>query len=133
VDKKEAWLVKDVFYKIANPYLKKNDIKIRKGKKLLEIRPIADWDKGKAVLRLLSKQKSVCKNDKILPVYIGDDLTDEDAFQVLKSKGITVFVGKPKKSYADFYLQDTEEVKKFLMKILALLKTERNKNDGKTS
>jgi len=121
VDKKEVWLVKDVFCKIANPYLKKNDIKIKKGKKLLEIRPIADWDKGKAVLRLLSKQKSVCKNDKILPVYIGDDLTDEDAFKVLKDKGITVFVGRPKKSYADFYLKNTKEVKEFLIRIRELL------------
>lgn len=130
VDRKEVHLVKNIFSEVANPYLVKNDIKINKGKKLLEVRPVVDWDKGKAVLWLLSKQKFILEEDRMLPIYIGDDVTDEDAFKVLKNKGISIFVGKPGKSNADFYLKDTKEVKDFLIRILELLNI--GKNNGGT-
>ncbi len=52
------------------------------GKKVFELRPRFDWDKGKAVLWLLSALKQTGAD--ILPFYIGDDLTDEDAFRALR-------------------------------------------------
>jgi len=61
---------------------------------------------------------------KLLPffqVYIGDDKTDEDAFKALEKKGLTIFVGEPKVSYAKYYLKDTGEVFEFLQKVLVLL------------
>ncbi len=124
VDKKEVHLVKNIFCEITNSYLLKNSIKVKNGKKLLEVRPVEDWDKGKAVLWLLSRRKFILKDDKILPIYIGDDITDEDAFKALKNQGTSIFVGRPKKSYANFYLKNTEEVKKFLVKVLRLLTPE---------
>jgi len=51
---------------------------------------------------------------KVFPVYIGDDITDEDVFKALKKKGLMVFVGKSGNSKADYYLKNTEEVTKFL-------------------
>ena len=57
--------------------------------------------------------------DKALPIYIGDDITDTDAFRALKGKGISIFVGKPEKDIkADYYLKDTKDVEKFLEKLL---------------
>jgi trehalose-6-phosphatase len=61
-------------------------------------------------------------NKDIIPIYIGDDTTDEDAFKALKNKGLTIFVGKPKISYAEYYLRSTKEVFEFLKQILRIAK-----------
>lgn len=74
---------------------------------------------------LLVRQKVALKDKDVVPIYIGDDTTDEDAFKVLKNKGITIFVGKPKPSYAQYYLKDPNEVKEFLKRIL-LMQTDKN-------
>jgi len=71
-------------------------------------------------LYLMNKFKG--KREKIVPVYIGDDVTDETAFKVLKEKGITVFVkGERKTSLAEYYLSSTNEVVKFLGQLNKLL------------
>jgi len=49
------------------------------GKKVFELQPRLDWHKGKAVLGLL--QALELDGSEVLPLYIGDDLTDEDAFR----------------------------------------------------
>jgi trehalose-phosphatase len=87
----------------------------------LEVRPAVEWSKGKAALWLLSKQKSHLRGRPILPIYIGDDVADEEAFKALKNKGLTIFVGKPKKSHAKYYLKNTREVSKFLIRLNAIL------------
>ena len=62
------------------------------------------WNKGEAALWLFKKQEIIKGRGNILPVYIGDDTTDEDAFEALKNKGITVFVGASKFSKAQYCL-----------------------------
>jgi trehalose-phosphatase len=56
----------------------------------------------------------------ILSIYIGDDITDEDAFRALKNKGITVFVGRSKTSCARYRLSGTDKVHAFLKRIVSL-------------
>ena len=48
---------------------------------VLEVRPVIDWNKGKAVEFLLDTL-GLADSDNVLPIYIGDDRTDEDAFKV---------------------------------------------------
>jgi len=48
---------------------------------VLEVRPVIDWNKGKAVEFLLDSL-GLADSDNVLPIYIGDDRTDEDAFKV---------------------------------------------------
>ena len=60
------------------------------GKKVLELRPRVDWDKGRALRRLM-KMLGLDRDD-IVPVYVGDDLTDEDAFDVIRDRGLGVVV-----------------------------------------
>lgn len=51
------------------------------GLQVLEIRPVIDWNKGKAVEFLL-ESLGLSNRDDVLPIYVGDDKTDEDAFKV---------------------------------------------------
>lgn len=51
-----------------------------------------------------------------LPIYVGDDLTDEPAFQALRG-GITVRVGLFSRTHAKFQLKDPEEVRMFLERL----------------
>ncbi len=89
------------------------------GKKVFELRPRFDWDKGKAVLWLLQALKLDGPN--VLPFYIGDDLTDEDAFAALGEAGVTIFVGHPEHTAARYVLEDPEEVGAFLTKLAGAL------------
>ena len=114
VDKKQVPQIKTIFHEAVILYLVRNKIKIKPGKMVLEVRPPAEWDKGKVVLWLLARRNFISGEKNVLPVYIGDDITDEDAFRALKRKGLTVFVGEPGDSKADYYLKNTEEVVKFL-------------------
>jgi len=124
-DKKQIPFIKTVFDKVVINYLVRGKIKIKSGKKVLEVRPPVEWDKGKIVLWLLARQQANLVNKKIIPIYIGDDITDEDAFEVLKNKGLTIFVGNPKPSHAKYYLKNTKEVFELLNRILAIRNEEK--------
>ena len=114
VARDKEFLVRRIFEHICMPYCRQNMIKVHAGKKVLELKPCVQWDKGKAALWLLRKQEILKGKGNILPVYIGDDTTDEDAFEALKNKGITVLVGKQKFSAAQYYLADPTEVTELL-------------------
>jgi trehalose 6-phosphate phosphatase len=106
--------VREVFRRAAAPHLKARKIRVTQGKKVFEIRPNADWDKGRAVLWLAKK---LDPRQKAVPVYIGDDTTDEDAFRALKKRGITIRVGRSKKTSAQRQLKDVDAVYRFLGRI----------------
>ena len=121
VDEKDVHRFLSIFNEITDLYLVRGKIKINPGKKVYEIRPPVMWDKGKVVLWLLARQQFLSGKNKIFPVYIGDDVTDEDAFKVLKKKGLTIFVGEKAGSAAQYYLKTTEEVTEFLRLISDLI------------
>ncbi len=83
------------------------------GKKVFELQPRIDWHKGKAVRWLLD---ALGRNrPDVLPLYIGDDVTDEDAFRALAERGITIVVSEtPRCSAARYVMQDTAQVQTFL-------------------
>ena len=83
------------------------------GKKVFELRPDIDWDKGRAVRWLLSRLG--LDNPDVLPIYIGDDLTDEDAFSALRGLGIGILVAaRAQASAAAYRLRDTAQVELLL-------------------
>ncbi|KAF3794065.1 putative trehalose-phosphate phosphatase 6 [Nymphaea thermarum] len=87
-------------------------LSLTQGRKVLEIRPTIKWDKGKA-LEFLLESLGLANCSDVLPVYIGDDRTDEDAFKVLKERGqgFGILVSKlPKKTNASYSLQEPSEV-----------------------
>ncbi len=89
-------------------------VKIHRGKKVIEIRPNVVWDKGQASLWILNKCKIANNSEKITPIYIGDDITDESAFMALKKTGLTVRVNYKKKSNAAYALKGVNHALDFL-------------------
>ena len=105
----------------AEPALRKGH-----GKKLFELRPDLDWDKGRALLWLLGELG--LDGPDVLPVYLGDDLTDEDAFRAVRGRGIGILVGdlgdggdlreEPRETAATYRLRDPAEVVAWLERLL---------------
>lgn len=95
------------------------DLKMTPGKMVYEVQPKLDWDKGKAVLYLLETLE--LDRDDVVPMYLGDDHTDEHAFEALEDEGLGIFVGYAedpevgeRTTYADYVLGSVEEVETFL-------------------
>jgi trehalose 6-phosphate phosphatase len=84
------------------------------GKKIFEVRPNLEWDKGRAVLWL--QEALGLTGDEFVPVYVGDDETDEDAFRVLEGgEGLGVVVdGSHRPTKASLALAGPDEVATFL-------------------
>ncbi|XP_072972702.1 probable trehalose-phosphate phosphatase 6 isoform X2 [Typha angustifolia] len=95
-------------------------LRLSLGRKVLEIRPTIKWDKGKA-LEFLLESLGFADCNNVLPVYIGDDRTDEDAFKVLRERGqgLGILVSKfPKETNASYSLQEPAEVMDFLLRLV---------------
>ena len=109
--------VKSIFERIVSGAKASGEIRITSGKKVYEIRPAASWDKGKAIKLLMKRYGKGGRKSRLLPIYLGDDLTDEDAFKVIGKygNGISVFVGDDKQdTVARYFLKSPAEVAKFL-------------------
>jgi len=117
VDKSRVAELKTIFHEAAVVYLARGKIRFKPGKMVLEVRPPVEWDKGRVVLWLLARQAFALEKKNILPIYIGDDTTDEDAFKALQNKGLTISVGRQKGSCAEYYLKSQGEVSGFLKRI----------------
>jgi trehalose 6-phosphate phosphatase len=86
-------------------------IRVFHGKKVWDLRPSIDWNKGQAALWLLRQFKG---EPPLTPFYIGDDRTDEDVFHALGPQAITARVGQRKDTAAAYYLAGVNEVQQCL-------------------
>lgn len=85
------------------PNVAAGQMKITRGKKVVEVRPNLDWGKGKAV----EKIREFC-GDSPLPMFFGDDQTDEEGFAVVQETGgLAVFVGPARESTLALHRLDT--------------------------
>lgn len=96
-----------------------DDVALTPGKMVYELKPNVDWDKGRAVLHLIDVLG--LGGDDVVPLYLGDDITDEDAFRALRDRGIGIFVGRAddpevgdRETAAQFVLKSVDEVQRFL-------------------
>jgi trehalose 6-phosphate phosphatase len=117
VSDEERPRVKEVVDAILAEY--PDELKVTPGKMVYEIQPKIEWDKGRAMLYLLETLE--LDRDDVVPLYLGDDVTDEDAFETLAERGIGIFVGSPddpevgeRTTAAAYILLSTEEVRQFL-------------------
>jgi trehalose 6-phosphate phosphatase len=86
-----------------------------RGHKVWELLPRQIRGKGAAVSALLASLPR-----PTLPIFVGDDATDESAFRALP-RGLTIRVGKHPRTAARFRLQSPDEVKMFLLKLKAAI------------
>lgn len=93
------------------------ELRRTRGKKVLELRPTFDWDKGKALLWL----RDAAGASEAFPIYVGDDETDEDAFTVVAEQGIGILVSeRPRPTRAGYSLSGTREVRELLERLVVL-------------
>lgn len=96
------------------------ELRMITGKKVYELQPDIDWNKGRAVAWLL--ETLGLEEPEVLPLYIGDDRTDEDAFRVLQQRGVGIIVTEELRPTAARYaLKGPAEVERFLRELVACL------------
>jgi trehalose 6-phosphate phosphatase len=108
--------VKTVFENVISLAQSLKQVKVTLGKRVYEIRPPVDWDKGKAIDLLIVRLNNIAGDASTLPIFLGDDQTDEDGFKVInRYRGIPIFVGsEPGDTVARYYLSSPQEVEEFL-------------------
>lgn len=110
---------REIFEKVSRICSKYYGVKFFRSRSSIEIIPNTGWDKGKAidyVLAALSARTGLSAND-IMPIYFGDDKSDENGFKLLKGKGIGVKVGYRCGTNANYYVDGTEDVIRFLIEL----------------
>lgn len=85
--------------RIFKEHSNRSDLSIHGGKMFVEIRPAKFWHKGDGLLWLWKRYAP-----GYVPFFVGDDVTDEDAFRAIRKKGITLRVGYKKDSFANYFL-----------------------------
>ena len=83
------------------------DLELTAGKAILEIRPDIDWNKGAAVEWLYDR--IVPDDEEWTTVYVGDDTTDEDAFETLED-GVSIKVGA-EETAADYRIEGPHQAR----------------------
>jgi trehalose-phosphatase len=108
---------------------RQDHLRVTNGRKVVELRPDVDWNKGTTLTWIRDQiagaagpaTSSTGAAGKVLPIYIGDDLTDEDAFDAVKTDGIGILVRHTedgdRRSAARFTLEDPDQVREFLDRV----------------
>ena len=104
------------FNALAGPLLAEGTVRLQPGDHILELLPNVDWAKGDAVRAIIRHVETDTK-ETVWPVYIGDDATDEDAFEEIGTNGLTIAVGK-RPAGASFQIDDPAAVECLLKAML---------------
>ena len=93
-------------------------VRLMSGKKVFEILPNIDWNKGMAIRWIMKALEIPWEGSSV--VYIGDDVTDEYAFRAVRTRGTGILVStEAEASAADFSLKIPGEVKELFEKVIA--------------
>jgi trehalose-phosphatase len=95
----------------------KKDLRLLSGKKVFELLPNMEWDKGKAIRWIVKSMKVDWQNTSV--VYIGDDTTDEFAFSAIRTRGTGILVSSiDKNSLAHFKLNSPNQARELFEQII---------------
>ncbi|WP_460700773.1 trehalose-phosphatase [Nocardia thraciensis] len=91
-------------------------LRVTTGRKVTELRPDVDWDKGRALQWLVERIGT-----SMVPIYAGDDLTDEDAFDAIADAGLAIVVrhteNGDRRTAAHFAVDGPVRVHEFLSRL----------------
>lgn len=103
----------------AHRVARRENLRVTNGRKIVELRPDVDWNKGTTLTWI--RGQITTNTGAVLPVFIGDDLTDEDAFDAVKADGIGILVRHTedgdRRSAAQFTLENPHQVREFLDRV----------------
>jgi trehalose-phosphatase len=105
----------DIFREIAGPYIDTGTLRILCGDAVFELLPGFSWTRGDAVLRIKAEVERRYRRESWL-IYLGDDVTDDDAFGAVGTGGMTIAVGD-RPATAAFRLPDPDAVERFLRQL----------------
>jgi trehalose 6-phosphate phosphatase len=92
-------------------------LRVTTGREVIELRPDVDWDKGKTLRWVLDYIRDNEGSSSLLPIYLGDDITDEDAFDAVADDGIAILVRHSddgdRATAARYALDDPDSVREF--------------------
>jgi trehalose 6-phosphate phosphatase len=92
-------------------------LRVTTGREVIELRPNIDWDKGKTLHWVLDYIRDNEGAGPLLPIYLGDDITDEDAFDAVDDDGIAILVRHSddgdRATAARYALDDPGQVREF--------------------
>lgn len=114
--------VRRLFQEAVRSERARGRLRVTPGKRVFEVRPRGPWNKGSVVRWLSARWRALPPGGGPgLQVYVGDDITDEDAFRVLREAGITVAVGRSTAgTHARYTVRDPRQVRRFLQRILEI-------------
>ena len=96
---------------------KGGQFKLIHGHKVIEVLPQVSWNKGLCALWIRDRMMIELPAPMIV-FYMGDDWTDEYAFEILVGKAVTVRVGEAHEpSKADYRIRGVDEVERLLTNI----------------
>jgi trehalose 6-phosphate phosphatase len=104
-------------------------LRVTTGREVIELRPNVDWDKGRTLRWVLdyieddngstgsTGYEGHGASSPLLPIYLGDDITDEDAFDAVHDDGVAVLVRHSddgdRATAAGYALDDPDRVREF--------------------
>ncbi len=103
------------FWTLARPMIEAGTLRLQRGECVFELLPNIAWDKGDAV-RWIEADTRHRHGAAAFPIYLGDDRTDEHAFDAVGDRGLTVVVGS-RPSRAQYRLPDPAAIERLLTRL----------------
>ncbi len=109
-----AQQAEDMLLRHAKRDLDAGRLRVMRGASMIELMPNIDWHKGSAVQWILDRVTPL--RGPAWPVYIGDDLTDEDGFRAVEDIGLSI-AASARATGADLAVDGPSEVEALLRAI----------------
>ena len=98
---------------------RRSGLRVTSGRMVVELRPDLDWDKGSTLEWIADR---IAGEEPLLPMFLGDDLTDEDGFDAVLHDGIGIVVRHSedgdRATAARFSLPDPTHVVEFVERLV---------------
>jgi trehalose 6-phosphate phosphatase len=99
----------------------RSSLRVTTGREVIELRPNVDWDKGKTLRWVIEHVRNDEQPGPLLPIYLGDDITDEDAFDTVRDDGIGIVVRHAddgdRATAATYALDNPDQVREFTVRL----------------